>query len=588
MPTNPSIETLSNKLKEIEALPETDENQIHNVIRSLNVPEDEKPPCDEFLWELYAFAFCEKGSSVDDVFGPRCAVPGEWEFPSQQQLNVNTITYWKERAKASTNPVFRARYAELVWVFGKTVKGKADASCVPIFVEAVLEMVQNDRYANDDYGFSISNKLARAIQYAISTNKRELADHVKIAMIGFECNHDHVWWLCFDNLLLNKGITLTTQEEKDIITRLHHQFDQSISDNKRMHQHQIATRLADYYRAKNDLESCQDIAAKFCSVMESFVKDYSHPIVAYSCYQKAAEFAKSYQFKDLEEKFLKLIRDTSPQVVQAMQQMSIPMQVDRQELEKFYESFLQGNKDEAFQRIAAYFMRPKAFYTDQVQRHQQQYITEQLFSTQLFNHDGLQAANINPDDEEGKTILEATQWIQYSAKFLHDVLHRAIEKYNVDSDGFVDYLSRCPLFSDNREILKLGFEHYLREDYCSAIHLLIPQIERVVRAIVRSCGVSTLKIKQRDGGSKTKTRQTDRYDQQTRGVLLEDQHFIDFWKTDDVPWYLRVVLTDQRGLNLRNDVCHGLRPYGSFRFAEADLLIHILLVLATCVAPDHA
>ncbi len=404
----------------------------------------------------------------------------------------------------------------------------------------------------------------------------------------FEQSHESLMGFCYDNLIMNKGVKLTAQEEADIIDRLRCGFENAVYEKRRMPWENTAKRLANYYRAKNDLSSCRDVVTRFCSVMESFVKDHSCPIAAYFSYQKAAEFAKSYQFKDLEEKFLKLIRDTSPQVVQAMQQMSIPMQVDRQELEKFYESFLQGNKDEAFQRIAAYFMRPKAFYTDQVQRHQQQYITEQLFSTQLFNHDGLQAANINPDDEEGKTILEATQWIQYSAKFLHDVLHRAIEKYNVDSDGFVDYLSRCPLFSDNREILKLGFEHYLREDYCSAIHLLIPQIERVVRAIVRSCGVSTLKIKQRDGGSKTKTRQTDRYDQQTRGVLLEDQHFIDFWKTDDVPWYLRVVLTDQRGLNLRNDVCHGLRPYGSFRFAEADLLIHILLVLATCVAPDHA
>jgi hypothetical protein len=44
--------------------------------------------------------------------------------------------------------------------------------------------------------------------------------------------------------------------------------------------------------------------------------------------------------------------------------------------------------------------------------------------------------------------------------------------------------------------------------------------------------------------------------------------------------YLSVLLTDQRGLNLRNRICHGLLPSDGFGEQISDRLFHILLLLA--------
>jgi hypothetical protein len=49
---------------------------------------------------------------------------------------------------------------------------------------------------------------------------------------------------------------------------------------------------------------------------------------------------------------------------------------------------------------------------------------------------------------------------------------------------------------------------------------------------------------------------------------------------EDVALYFRVVLTDQRGWNIRNDVCHGSSPHDQLSKGVADRLMHILLVLA--------
>jgi hypothetical protein len=42
---------------------------------------------------------------------------------------------------------------------------------------------------------------------------------------------------------------------------------------------------------------------------------------------------------------------------------------------------------------------------------------------------------------------------------------------------------------------------------------------------------------------------------------------------------LRVLLTDQRGWNIRNGICHGLLTPGSFGRGLTDRLFHALLVL---------
>ena len=49
---------------------------------------------------------------------------------------------------------------------------------------------------------------------------------------------------------------------------------------------------------------------------------------------------------------------------------------------------------------------------------------------------------------------------------------------------------------------------------------------------------------------------------------------------EDTPLYMRVLFTDRRGVNLRNNVCHGMAPAGTFSLGTADRVVHALLILA--------
>ena len=116
----------------------------------------------------------------------------------------------------------------------------------------------------------------------------------------------------------------------------------------------------------------------------------------------------------------------------------------------------------------------------------------------------------------------------------------------LDVDALSGVLQRSPFIDEDAiEILEVGLERYLSGDYVSAMHVLIPQLEDVLRGTLRRLGGSTTSIR---GGV---TREID-LDQ----VLSADE--LGELLGEDMIFYLRYLLAEQLGMNLRNSVAHGL------------------------------
>ena len=109
---------------------------------------------------------------------------------------------------------------------------------------------------------------------------------------------------------------------------------------------------------------------------------------------------------------------------------------------------------------------------------------------------------------------------------------------------------------------------YLQKDFVVAIHLYVPQIEAAIRNLVELTGGAVLKA--RGGGG---------FHLRTLDELLRTEQ-VNEVLGKDVALFFRVVLTDQRGWNIRNDVCHGTFPHQNASRVVADRLLHLLLVLA--------
>ena len=91
-----------------------------------------------------------------------------------------------------------------------------------------------------------------------------------------------------------------------------------------------------------------------------------------------------------------------------------------------------------------------------------------------------------------------------------------------------------------------GFEY----DFATALHLLTPQIEHMVRIHLKSEGVITVHT-DRDGIA----------DEKGLSSLVENPEFEEIFG-EDLAFEIRALFCEHSGANLRNNVSHGLLTYG--------------------------
>lgn len=96
----------------------------------------------------------------------------------------------------------------------------------------------------------------------------------------------------------------------------------------------------------------------------------------------------------------------------------------------------------------------------------------------------------------------------------------------------------------------------------------MPQTEAAIRSLVELAGGATLR-RNRQGGLQLRT-----FDDLLRDEKVEECFGI------DLSFYFRILLTEQRGWNIRNDICHGISPSGAFNYSIADRVVHVILCLA--------
>jgi hypothetical protein len=121
-------------------------------------------------------------------------------------------------------------------------------------------------------------------------------------------------------------------------------------------------------------------------------------------------------------------------------------------------------------------------------------------------------------------------------------------------------------------VLVEGISAWFGGDHVKAIHVLVPQVERAIRRLASLIGIPIT-------GRRTKGTM------QIRGLgeLLHDDlfaHLVD----NNLQKYLLAFLADQRGINLRNRVAHGLLEHSQMGQGLSDRLVQVLLALA-CLEP---
>ncbi len=174
-----------------------------------------------------------------------------------------------------------------------------------------------------------------------------------------------------------------------------------------------------------------------------------------------------------------------------------------------------------------------------------------LFSYVAVDNDNLEATAQTPSDIAAMQIAQETaHLLQFGAQYFFHAIRHLRATRGLKADGLARTIALSPWVEPrNRVFIQRGLRRYYAGDYLSALHVLIPRLEDVIRHMLPALGVATTSA---DQGIEREKPLEVIFDKDRERARLRQALGEDLWYT------LRVALIDKWGWNLRNQIAHGL------------------------------
>lgn len=269
-----------------------------------------------------------------------------------------------------------------------------------------------------------------------------------------------------------------------------------------------------------------------------------------------------------------VLEKRGPEALAAMKTYSVEISIDLKELDRSLEEIVfVRHTFLALLRLARNLIPKCERLRKRVKEHEKQFIFYRLVQRTIIDHDGLRKASIgsSEDDLEGRMVEEATTGFRLAPDFFSRGYQKAKEKFAFTSHDLVEIFSAPSVIRpEMTKPLEEGIAAYDGGDYFKAVSVLIPQIEAMLRELLKLLEIPVRKgLRGGNGATELKNMNDVLSDVRVKETLEEDLLF-----------FLRIVYIDKRSYNLRNEVAHGVLPADGFNQATASLIMMSLVLLA--------
>lgn len=487
------------------------------------------------------------------------------------------IAYWTERAQAVSHSILKARYAGLAWdLAGKVAGAGKNENMARTYVEAALEIAE--KRLGDHERFAME-KLAYALAVAISINDQTLLARVRTSIIALEdvIAKDEMlglWGFSFRLLLNGKKTGLTQAEEDGIVRRMEERLAriQQQAGNWHFSMERVVELLAPYYQRKTRLQDRDRVCAELLSALDRLPKGMA-PFMKKGYYETAERNLRRWGAHDLAKTALQVVQKLGPASREAMKGFKHTMEVPRDRVIAHTREILSGDLEQAISRFISAYLPSREQVKAQVNENASKFIFQFLCRQALVDADGRTTAvlgDVESDDAHLAKHLAMT--LQFQSLFMRHTCREFCSNKDISPATLLAEIEKSSLFdSSDLSLLKIALDAYWQENAVVFIHVAIPRIESALRELAGSMEAILKPSRANDGG----------YHLQTLDQVLR-MDSVKHCYGEDVAWYLRVLLTENRGgLNLRNDVCHGMCNVSAFNMHTADLIFHALLLVAS-------
>ena len=288
----------------------------------------------------------------------------------------------------------------------------------------------------------------------------------------------------------------------------------------------------------------------------------SEGLVKYAHFQRAIEIAEEHGLRYLAESIRREVEGISEEELD-LKELSVEVSVPQDDVDAFIGWFV--GDDDVESALTRFGSRIPTGSPDENRRYVEQLMSDhplQFLATRITigpENSLIRLTQDHDDQAEQAMIDHETQRASMFSLFAVDILQRIQERYGSiadASDWFENDVIEPAVASKFGRAISL----YEMGDFDSAAAVLAPRLERVVRRIAAAVGLTVTRspdTRGRSGGVKGLG--------ELLGLLEGALH-------EPTRRYLRTLLSEVTGLNLRNRIGHGLDDETAQR--EAALLIH--------------
>lgn len=496
-----------------------------------------------------------------------------FEDPSISDITPEIIDYWENRAEHSVNPLLKSQYAGLVWEFKKIVTGeKPDIKYAKIHIDSTIDVINLEFDSHPLIGAQRAERvicLSKSIDYDNGLCNAKTALFTLIGKHGAD-GAIGIWGMPYRISKEHKGV-FSKEELSSIINDAEARFQRIVDDGKNPWLVlDVADLLATFYNKENRKEEIHALYKKALIAFEQKADSLSK-MQMIGNYQRLLDSISIYGLKDLSAEITLKMEEAGNGIKGEMSPFSQTFEIKREDFENHVNFFLDGTTQDVFEKFAFYYIPDKEQAKLSVQELAKHAPLTFMVATQLFDHDGRVKSIVNgiESDLEGHIVLHISQEMNIQDVFVNAIIEKGKKRGIFTFDNVHHFLFESPIFTDNhRVIIEMGLKAFFAEDYITSLHLLIPQIEDVIRTLCKLSGIPIIKRKDKGNG----------FTHRILDELLRDPQVIEVL-TENFANYLRILLTDDRGWNLRNEICHGIAPLSLFNSMSANRILHALIVL---------
>lgn len=523
------------------------------------------------VWEMHG----QPLSSVTDAAGT------QHHSPDVTQVDDEVIQEWSTRASAARHPLLKARYADLAWELARFRRSeltcRADVAMARIAADGYLDAVERSLTAEDLYAWVY---IERALELAVSINDPERVRRAKAVLFRFqaecEARGPYTFWR-FDEIAWSQAqaLDLSDDDRAAIVQALERQLAlrSNIADSQVFDPHKARTAaecLGRWREFAGEKAEARRAALTAGKAFESAAARASGLTASFWLSEQAVRY-RQLGDEDAVARVEQAIRDRASDAQSEMQRISIPLEIPREELDAWADNVAGETLEAGLQRFAAAGL----VYRDPTKRAVLDSATESPlsadFSFRLTGRDGFTRATIGSvyDDLDGRTVLHAGQLLSQGAPFLNVAWKRIREKHAVDLEHLVGWLSQCPVFPSSRlNFIREGLAAWFAGDMVKAIHVLVPQVESALRDVLAALGGAVTRPDPNGGG----------FQVISLGDVLNHERFRAA-VPEDIRFHFKVLYQDPRGLNVRNEMAHGIAAFELFGLGLANMVVHSIIVI---------